>query len=49
VGRPRRRWIDNIEMDLAEIGLGDADWICLAQDGYNWRGVLKAIMKKRLL
>jgi hypothetical protein len=32
LGRPRRRWIDNIKMDLLEIGLNGADWIGLAQD-----------------
>jgi hypothetical protein len=32
LGRPRRRWEDNIKMDLGEIGLGDVDWIHLAQD-----------------
>jgi hypothetical protein len=33
VGRPRIRWLDNIEMDLREIGCGGMDWIDLAQDG----------------
>jgi hypothetical protein len=32
LGRPRRRWEDNIKMDLREIGFGDVDWICWAQD-----------------
>jgi hypothetical protein len=32
LGRPRRRWVDNISMDLAEVGWGDVDWIGLAQD-----------------
>jgi hypothetical protein len=32
LGRPRRRWLDNIRMDLVEVGWGDADWIGLAQD-----------------
>jgi hypothetical protein len=35
LGTPRRRWIDNIEMDLLEIGLS-VDWIGLAQDRYSW-------------
>jgi hypothetical protein len=39
LGRPRCRWIDNIMMDLFEIGLGVADWIGLAQDSYSWRAV----------
>jgi hypothetical protein len=37
LGRPRRRWIDNIKMDLLEIGLSVVDWIGLAQDRYRWR------------
>jgi hypothetical protein len=35
LGRPRRRWIDNINMDLLEIGLSVVDWIGLAQDRYR--------------
>jgi hypothetical protein len=37
LGRPRRRWIDDIKMDLSEIGLSVVDWIGLAQDGYRFR------------
>jgi hypothetical protein len=44
LGRPRRRWIDNIKMDLLEIRLSVEDWIGLAQDRYRWRAVLNAIM-----
>jgi hypothetical protein len=36
--RPRCRWIDNIKMDFVEIGLGELDWIGLAQDKYRYRG-----------
>jgi hypothetical protein len=36
LGRPRGRWIDNIKMDLLEIGLSVVDWISLAQDRYRW-------------
>jgi hypothetical protein len=36
LGRPRRRWSDNIRMDLVEVGLGDVDWIGLAQDRDRW-------------
>jgi hypothetical protein len=32
IGRPRRRWVDNIRMNLADVGWGDVDWIGLAQD-----------------
>jgi hypothetical protein len=35
LGRPRRRWIDDIKMDLLEIEFGDMDWICLTQDRYR--------------
>jgi hypothetical protein len=40
LGRPRRRWVDNIKMDLGEIGWGDVDWIGLAQDRNRWRELL---------
>jgi hypothetical protein len=33
LGRPRHRWVDNIRIDLGEVGWGDVDWICLANDG----------------
>jgi hypothetical protein len=36
LGRPRRRWIDNIKRDLLEIGVSVVDWIGLAEDGYSW-------------
>jgi hypothetical protein len=44
LGRPRHRWIDNIKMDLLEIGLSIVDWIGLAEDGYRWRALVKAVM-----
>jgi hypothetical protein len=37
LGRPRRKWIGNIKMELLEIGLNVVDWIGLAQDRYRWR------------
>ena len=37
LGRPRRRWVDNIRMDLQEVGCGHVDWIGLAQDRDGWR------------
>jgi hypothetical protein len=40
LGRPRRRWIDNIKIDLLEIGLSVVDWIGLAQDGCRWRALV---------
>jgi hypothetical protein len=48
LGRPSRRWIDNIKMDQVEIGLGDVDWIGLAQDNRNWRDVVNVVMKFRV-
>jgi hypothetical protein len=44
LGRPRRRWMDNIKMDLLDIGLGVVDWIGLAQDRYRWRALVNAVM-----
>jgi hypothetical protein len=40
LGRPRRRWVYNIKIDLVEIGLGGLDWIGLAQDRYGWRALV---------
>jgi hypothetical protein len=45
LGRPRRRWEDNIKMDLQEVGCGGMDWIELAQDRDRWRAVVNAVMK----
>jgi hypothetical protein len=44
LGRPRRRWMDNIKTDLLEIGLSVVDWIGLAQDRYGWRDLVNAVM-----
>jgi hypothetical protein len=44
LGRPRRRWIDNIKMGLLEIGLNVVDWIGLAEDRYRWRAIVNAVM-----
>jgi hypothetical protein len=44
LGRPRRRWEDNIKMDLREIGWGCTDWIDLAQDRDLWRALVNTIM-----
>jgi hypothetical protein len=48
LGRPRRGWIDNIKMDLLEIGLSVVDWICLAQDRYRWRTLVNSVMNLRV-
>jgi hypothetical protein len=47
LGRPRRRWIDNIKMDLLLIGLNVVDWIGLAQDRYRWRALVNSVMNLR--
>jgi hypothetical protein len=44
LGRPRRRWIDNIKMDVLEIGVNVVDWIGLAQDRYRWRALVSSVM-----
>jgi len=46
LGRPRRRWVDNIRMDLQEMGCGYVDWIGLAQDRDRWRTLVSAVMKR---
>jgi hypothetical protein len=48
LGRPRRRWIDNIKMDLLEIGMSVVDWIGLAQDRYRWRALVNSVMNLRV-
>ena len=44
LGRPRRRWVDNIRIDLQEVGCGYVDWIGLAQDRDRWRTLVSAVM-----
>jgi hypothetical protein len=44
LGRPRRRWVDNIRMNLGEVGWSDVDWIGLAQDRDKWRALVNAVM-----
>jgi hypothetical protein len=48
LGRPRRRWVDNIRMDLQEVGCGHVDWIGLAQDRDRWRTLVSAVMNLRV-
>jgi hypothetical protein len=48
MGRPRRRWEDNIRMDLQEVGCGGLDWIGLAQDRERWRAVVNVVAANRL-
>jgi hypothetical protein len=48
LGRPRRRWEDNIKMDLQEVGCRGMDWIELAQGRDRWRAVMNAVMSLRI-
>jgi len=48
LGRPRRRWVENIKMDLQEVGCGYMDWIGLAQDRDRWRTLVSAVMNLRV-
>jgi hypothetical protein len=48
LGRPRRRWVDNIRIDLGDTGWGDRDWIGLAQDRDRRRALLNAVMNLRV-
>jgi hypothetical protein len=48
LGRPIRRWMDNIKMDLLGIVLNDVDWIGLTQDRYKWRALVNSVMNLRV-
>ena len=48
LGRPRRRWEDNINMDLEEMGRGFGDWMELAQDRKSWRALVSTVMNLRV-
>jgi len=48
LGRPRRRWVDNIRMGLQEVGCGYMDWIGLVQDRDRWRTLVSAVMNLRV-
>jgi hypothetical protein len=47
VGRPRRRWVNNIRMDLVEVGWGDVGWISLAQDRDRWSALVNSVLNLR--
>jgi len=47
LGRPRRRWVNNIRMDLQEAGCGYMEWIGLAQNRDRWRRLVSAVMNLR--
>jgi hypothetical protein len=48
LGRPRRRWVDNIRMDLGEVGWGDLDWIGLAKDRNRRRALVNSVSNLRV-
>jgi hypothetical protein len=48
LGRPRRRWVDNIRMDVGEVRWGNVDWIGLAQDRNRWRAVVNSVLNLRV-
>jgi hypothetical protein len=48
LGRPRRRWVDNIKIDLRERGWGGMDWIESAQDRYKWRALVNTVMNLQI-
>jgi hypothetical protein len=48
LGRARRSWVDNIRMDLVEVGWGVVDWIGLAQDRDRWRALVNSVLNLRV-
>jgi hypothetical protein len=48
LGRPRRRWLVNIRMDLVEVGWGVVDWIGLVQDRDRWRALVNSVLNLRV-
>jgi len=48
LGIPRRRWEDNIKMDLQEVACGGMDWVDLARDRERWRALVNAVMNLRV-
>jgi hypothetical protein len=48
LGRPRRRWVDNIKMDLREIGWARVDWIDMAQGRDQWRALVNTVLNLRV-
>jgi hypothetical protein len=48
LGRPRRRCLDNIRMDLVEVGWGNVNWIGLAQDRDRWTGLVNSVLNHRV-
>jgi hypothetical protein len=48
LGRPRRRWVNNIRIDLGEVGWGDVDWIGLAKDRNGWTALVNSVFNPRV-
>jgi hypothetical protein len=48
LGRPRRRWVDNIRMDLGEVRWGDVDWNGLTQDRNRWRALVNSVLNLQI-
>jgi hypothetical protein len=48
LGRPRRRWVNNIRMKRVEVGWGDVEWIGLAQDRDRWRALVNSVLNLRV-
>jgi hypothetical protein len=48
LGRTRRRWVDNIRLDLGEVGWGDVDWIGLAKDRNKWKALVNSVLNLRV-
>jgi hypothetical protein len=48
LGRPRRRWVDNLKMDVEEVGGGRGDWMELAQDRDRWRALVSTVKNLRV-
>jgi hypothetical protein len=48
LGRPRRKWVNNMRMDLQEVGCGYVDWIGLAQERDRWQTLVNEVMKLRV-
>jgi hypothetical protein len=48
LGKPRRRWVNNIGMNLGEVGWGDVDWIGLSKDRNRWRAVVNSVLNLRV-
>jgi hypothetical protein len=48
LGRPKRRWVDNIRMNLVEVGWRNVEWIGLAEDRNRWRAVVNSVLNLRV-